>query len=369
MKNKLLPRLLGTALLAFNIYACGGTKEDKQINEYTDSNAITINSKPSSLEIMVKDIWEYDFDVFPEAGMNYSLKNNPPNMTIDNFGSVNLVSDYDDLGKYWVTITANNNESLARQTFPFEVKYLYMPFSTPIEYDLIKGNNDMVTLCETPCALPEDYFYEKWKGMNIGINELYYVTGIKPLNYVLPVEVHLQIDSECYPLCKDNPYSPECRDIDGGSSRYVDGERGKICMPKIYPPISGRDPGSLEDQGLLIHEMIHGIFKGRTDASAENVVEHFATTIPYVITDSGINSFCDPFFNDPAKISYSFIYELCNYGFDVSDLKGFFSKIITKRKEKGSNLKTADIRDILNEITSPNNTTDIFEKYNIILSY
>lgn len=355
LKSK-LGKLARAATLALSIYACGDIKSNDDINEYTNSDAITITSKPSSLDIMVKDNWEYDFNVVPDNNMTYSLKNNPPNMTIDdNSGLVELISEYKDLGKYWITITAKGDGLLAQQAFPFEVKYDYNLFGTPLSYDFIKGSldNEKIVVCETPCSFTQNYFDQKAQGIFLGSDALENLIQTTPANNNFPIEIHLETDSRCTGSI-------------GGSATYYGWQPSLICL---YDGPSGLDPSSIEDQNLSIHEETHLYFKERARFSGE---EEIVSAMSNILTDlkgtmPNLDSFCD---NRLQNFGTEFVYDLCiNYGFDVGDLLSFFfQELISRSQVKGSILNTAEVRDVLNYITGYD-TTQAFIDNNLNLNY
>ena len=336
---------------------CSSASDNDEYNVPVNQ-APVITSTPN-LEILVHSgyvyngggIWGYNFNNYqydinaadPENDLiTYYLTQAPLGMTINSTnGLIEFPLSFNDLGKHNVTVAADDGNSQTEQNFILDVRYPYIDEfgNTVANYDFVKGNDERVLICESPCSFgftypvnlegniitsDEDYFNKKWKGINLGADALTAFTGVTPIPTYKPVEVHLKADTRCIDVGVPG-YNGIIRRYP--SQGWPPPAQGLICM--LVGSI-GYNPELLPDQRLFDHESVHMLQNNNIFAPYE-FLEPQATAIADIVIGDGpgypaIKSYCDETINLywPFKV----FYDLCNTcGFDKDKESLFWSRV------------------------------------------
>ena len=319
-----------------------------------------ITSTPS-LEILVHKgyvydsvnrIWKYDFNNYqydadaadPENDLiTYYLTQAPNGMAIDSVnGLIEFPLSFNELGKHSVTVAADDGNSSTEQNFILDVKYPYVDENgtTIAEYAYVKGNDEMVLIREEP--FDEEYFNNKWTGINIGFNALTALTGVTPHYTSKPIELHLEEDTRCLYFGVPGYFSTIRR-----NEGYAP-LQGKICT---FVGDIGIDPASLQDQRLIVHELVHVLQYNRISANLPN---EFTEPQAYVIADvvvgdvpgyDAIGSYCE----ERPSYPYQVFYDLCtNCGFDYDKEQLFWDIVSTSSYRE----RLLELTQVFSDITS-----------------
>jgi len=319
MKDR-LKNILKTGLVALALSGCGDLKVDlnKKLrsNQMITNNAPTIESTPS-LEILVHNgynydplnqIWKYDFNNYQydvdatdaeNDPLTYYLTQFPIGVTIDPItGLIEFPLSFNELGKHNITVVVDDGNSQTEQNFILDVRYPYINEYGNIiaEYAYVRGNDEMVLICEEQCTYNED-FNKKWDGVNLGFNALTTLTGITPNYKLKPIEMHLEEDTRC--INKGDPgYFGLIRRNEGYAP-----SQGMICT---FVGNLGIDPASLQDQRTVVHESLHAL---QAENISSNLPDEFEESQADSIADIVVGDIYDP--NDNSIIWYDAIESYC----------------------------------------------------------
>ena len=339
---------------------CSSSTDDDEYNAPLNQPPI-ITSTPS-LEVLahngyiydsVNRIWKYDFNnyqydadaVDPENDLiTYYLTQAPNGMAIDSVtGLIEFPLSFNELGKHNVTVAADDGNSQTEQNFVLDVKYPYVDENGNLiaDYDFVKGNDELVQICETPCVFfpsypvnlggniivsDEDYFNKKFIGFNYGFDELNNLIGVTPDYRGKPNEVHIRPGGDTICTNPDIIANYFTRRRNQGYAP----SQGVICITNSGQ--SGLDPTSLLDQITFIEEMAHANQSRRTPSLiSPNFYESQARAITAVLEPESwsppITSYCDP----RLGIDYEYarvINKLCTQcGFDKDKEPLFWNRV------------------------------------------
>lgn len=206
----------------------------------------------------------------------------------------------------------------------------------------INGLTESVVICST-CS--DELRDAKSRGIEAAMRGLIDFCGADALPEICPITFHLDGDGYCGPYVAGTSTGAFGLDADG---------LGHVCLWDVEKenrsiPFTLENAETIQDQGLAVHEAMHGWFRGRQ--RSYRVQEPFCKLVSFVVSElPGGPEYCDWFANTPDGHPDMLMKHLCEIGMTTHRASQTLQRLAAAAAESGGPLSDADFAGIVSAV-------------------